>query len=54
MDPETAGKISMLRKKDFHQLLEKIPEDQLEAKYGGKLPDPTVFWFIIHLTLSNK
>jgi hypothetical protein len=44
IDPDTTSKISMLRKKDFYQLLDKIPIDQLEVKYGGKLPDTTTFW----------
>jgi len=44
IDPETASKISMLSKSDFPQLLERISADQLERRYGGTLPDRTIFW----------
>mmetsp|Transcript_36075 Transcript_36075/g.32461 ORF Transcript_36075/g.32461 Transcript_36075/m.32461 type:complete len:198 (+) Transcript_36075:455-1048(+) len=44
LDSDTKSKISMIKEKNRGELKEYIPEDQLEAKYGGKLPDPTQFW----------
>jgi len=42
--PETAAKISMIDKSEYPQLLEKISIDQLEERYGGKLPKLDVYW----------
>jgi len=39
IDPETAGKISMVTKSEYPQLLERISKDQLLQKYGGTLPE---------------
>ncbi|EWS72900.1 aspartyl/asparaginyl beta-hydroxylase family protein (macronuclear) [Tetrahymena thermophila SB210] len=42
--PETSAKINILKKKDFHIMLDYIDADQLEEKYGGTLPNKTTFW----------
>jgi len=44
MDQESVEKITMLKKDKFNKIFEKIPEECLEKKYGGKLPNLTVFW----------
>jgi hypothetical protein len=44
MDPETSQKINFLQKKAFNKLLDQIPVDQLEVKYGGTAPNVTHFW----------
>jgi len=43
--PETAAKISMIDKSEYPQLLEKISIDQLEERYGGKLPKLDSYWY---------
>jgi len=44
LDPETATKISMIRKGDMNELLKKIPVEQIESRYNGQLPNPSVYW----------
>lgn len=44
MDDRTLNKINKLKKNEFQRMLEYIPEDQLEMKYGGKMEDIVVFW----------
>lgn len=44
MDERTLNKINKLKKNEFHRMLEYIPEDQLEMKYGGTMEDIVVFW----------
>lgn len=44
MDAESAEKITMLKKEKFSQMLEKIPAECLEKKYGGNLENFTRFW----------
>jgi len=35
----------MIDKSEYPQLLEKINIDQLEERYGGKLPKLDVYWY---------
>jgi hypothetical protein len=44
IDYETAEKINFMKKKEFPQLLELIPKEQLEEKFGGTHPNLTKFW----------
>lgn len=44
MDQESADKISMLKKEKLPLILEKIPAEMLEEKFGGKVPNLTTFW----------
>eukprot|EP01016_Furgasonia_blochmanni_P032705 TRINITY_DN3372_c0_g1_i7.p1 TRINITY_DN3372_c0_g1~~TRINITY_DN3372_c0_g1_i7.p1 ORF type:complete len:431 (-),score=81.43 TRINITY_DN3372_c0_g1_i7:263-1555(-) len=44
LDPETADKIQFLRESDFKVMLEHIPRNQLEKKYGGDVEDLKTFW----------
>lgn len=34
----------MLKKEKFSTILEKIPAEMLEVKFGGKIPNLTTFW----------
>ncbi|EAR86555.2 CRAL TRIO domain protein (macronuclear) [Tetrahymena thermophila SB210] len=44
MDHESAEKITMLKKDKYPKILEKIPAEMLEQKFGGKVPNVTQFW----------
>jgi len=44
IDPKTSKKITMLKKTQYPELLTKIPQNQLEEKYGGTLILPDVCW----------
>lgn len=44
MDPETVQKIRFLKKANFGEIQEFASENQIEEKYGGKLPNLTEFW----------
>ena len=45
IDPETATKISFLKKSNFKDLKKTIPETQLEEKLGGTLPNFIQYWY---------
>jgi len=40
----SSKKIIFLDPDEYKVLLDKIPKNQLEQKYGGDLPNQTVFW----------
>lgn len=44
MDPETVQKIRFIKKNNFQEIQDYVPDHQLQKKYGGKLEDLTVFW----------
>lgn len=44
LDPETATKIQFLKEDDMPNLLNFIPKDQLEQRFGGSLPNLQEFW----------
>jgi len=44
MDQESVDKITMLKKDKFKVILDKIPAEFLEEKYGGKLKNLKQFW----------
>jgi len=50
LHPETAAKISMISSSECEQLLEKIPADQLEEKYGGTLSPPDCYWYRFYIS----
>ena len=45
LHPETASKISFLKRANFHELKKTIPETQLEVKLGGLLPNFIQYWY---------
>jgi hypothetical protein len=45
VNPDTAEKITFLGVKEFPKILEKIPVEQLEVKFGGTIPNVVTFWY---------
>jgi len=52
VDQATLKKITILEPSEMGKLLSILPRNQLEAKFGGSLPDLTKFWYTFLLFLS--
>lgn len=44
MDERTLNKINKLKKSEFSKMLEYIPAEQLEKKYGGTMENIVIYW----------
>jgi len=44
LDEGTKSKCEILEPNEYHKMLETIPANQLQQKYGGELQDLDIFW----------